>query len=67
MKKPVRTKTLRLTRRQVSYIRCMIYPRLRMGGDEERGELSVILHKLERLWKEPLYTGTGEKFIPSIK
>jgi hypothetical protein len=35
-----------------------------MGGDEERKELGVILHKLERLWKEPLYTGTGEKYIP---
>jgi hypothetical protein len=64
MKKPARSKTLRLTGRQVGYIRCFLYPRLRTGGDEERKELSVILRKLERLWKEPLYTGTGEKYIP---
>jgi len=55
-------KTLKVTRRQVELLRCLIYPRLRV----ERGDKDyyVLLHKLERLWKEPLYTGTGELFVP---
>ena len=57
-------KTLRLNRRQVSHLRCLIYPRLRFSGDEEREELAIILRKLERLWKEPLYTGLNEKYVP---
>ena len=57
-------KTLRLNRRQVSNLRCLIYPRLRFGGDEERKELGTLLRKLERLWKEPLYTGLNERYVP---
>lgn len=54
-------KTLKLTRRQVEHIRCLIYPAMRTSPDFA-GEYCVLLKKLERLWKDSLYTGSGQKY-----
>jgi hypothetical protein len=57
-----RLKTVRLTRRQVSLIRCLVYPAMRTQGTDFLGEYVTLLKKLERLWKEPLYNGYGESY-----
>ena len=57
------TKTLKVTRREVEVLRCLLYSALR-NHDDRDGDYSRLLNKLERLWKKPLYTGSGGPFIP---
>lgn len=57
-----RTKTIKLTRREVSLIRCLVYPALRNADISFIKEYCTLLNKLERLWKDTLYNGLGEEY-----
>lgn len=56
-----RVKQVGLTRREVAIIRCLLYPRLRYEG-ANASEYVRLIKKMERLWKEELFTGSGERY-----